>query len=201
MNKKISTVMLLLYTFIEISSFLNFNVFTYLNKFNVIFSLMIFIIVFFCNITTISKKNILYLIVLLLFLLLSIVLNNGSIGSVLNIVCLIMGIIIFSSIEIPKTYYKCFIFMFIMILLFYVYKSKNILYTTMYFKNTDFNSNTVAQVILYINMFIFLVFSKYKWNTKLLYILLVPISLFGIVNTQSRGAAFKLYSLHSFICF
>lgn len=189
MNKKISTVLLIFYTFIEILSFFNFNIFSFLNKFNVFFSLIIFMLVSICNFNILSKKNILFLIFLTVLLVFSIFLNNGSIGSVLNIICLIIGFIVFSKINIPKMYYKCFLFMLIILLLFYVYKSRNILYTTLYFKNTDFNSNTIAQVILYINIFIFLLFSKYKWNANILYILIVPISFLGIINTQSRGAA------------
>lgn len=198
MNKRISTIFLILYILVEILSFFNFTFFNYFNKVNVFFSLFVFLVVFVCNLSLFSKKSISFLTILTLLMMLSVFLNNGTIGSVVNIICLIMGITIFSKIKIPKVYYKYVTFIFLLILLYYLYKSKDILYTTKYFKNTDFNSNTIAQVILYINMFLFLLFSKYKWDIKMLYFLIIPISLIGIINTQSRGAALS-YVLFIFI--
>lgn len=189
MNKKIATFLFILYVFIEVISFFNFTFFSFLSKYNVLFSLFVLVLIALSDFSLFSQKTFLFFLVISLLLIGSVFINSGSFGSILNIFCLIIGFYVFSKIKISKNYYKCIIFLFLLLLVYFIYKSNNVLYTTIYYKNSDFNSNTVAQVILYINMFLFLYFSKYKLNSKILYIFLLPISFYGIINTQSRGAA------------
>lgn len=189
MNKKITTFLIMLYISLELISFFNYSFFTIFNNYNVLFSFVIFFIIYIGNINRFSKGSLYFLVLLTILLFLSVLLNNGSIGSILNILCLILGIEIFSKINITSSFYKFIIVLLIFLLFFDLYKSLSVYGTTLYFKNTDFNSNTIAQCVLYINMIIFLYFKKNQKKINLLFLFLIPCSFWAIVNTQSRGAA------------
>lgn len=198
MNKKITSFLILIYILLEIMSFFNYTFFTFFNNYNVLFSFIVFFLIYAGNIDKFDKKDLYFTILLSIALIFSTLLNNGSIGSVLNIICLVLGIVIFSKISISNSCYKLIIVLLILLLGFDMYKSLSVYNTTLYYKNTDFNSNTIAQCVLYINMIIFLYFKKAKKNTIMLLILLVPCSIWIIVNTQSRGAALS-YMLFIFL--
>lgn len=131
-----------------------------------------------------NSKNILLFIGIMFISLISVVFNNGGMGSLFNILSFMLGVLIFNNIIIDKKKYKfligvsCALFLYMFYLSFSVWDS--------YLRGISFlNPNSVA---LYLLFSAFVLDSNFKnWKISLF---LFPLCIYGIYLTECRSAIF-----------
>lgn len=190
---------LLLLILINLVSFGNFFLFNiYQNLFFYINLLSIILVIVIQN--RFYKKDMELLMFLLIFLsygLLTLFITDGGFGSVLTPIYSILVYFVIKRTFISNKSLKIMMTSMIALNLFWVINSTG--YYTRWFVNRErfINSNTIGMVLMYTAIYSSIFLRRLKIKKAKLYIILIyGLSIFGMLNVQSRGS---LLTLASFI--
>ncbi|MDO4394952.1 MAG: O-antigen ligase family protein [Mycoplasmatota bacterium] len=115
----------------------------------------------------------------------SLIMNGGGLGSLISLYNLLLGILVFSNIKINSKNKTIAIIMILILFFRYCYLSVNSYSNNVYYNG--FNSNTVAQIIMFCCLIISL-FMQNKHSQKMYIVLFNIFSAYFILKSQSRGA-------------
>lgn len=184
-KNKLSNSLFMIFILLHFASFVNNTLFNKLSVINIYASFVILTTLLIINIKKYNKNILLLIIIIMSISLFSLIMNNGGIGSLISLYNLLIGILVFSNIEISKRNKFIAILLISILFLKYCYLSNNSYSNNVYYNG--FNSNTVAQII----MFSCLIISRclQNINKKKIYILLINlVATLFILKCQSRGA-------------
>lgn len=182
---KFSNFLFLLFITMHFFSFINNTLFNKLSMINIYTSFIILTILLFINIKKHSKNQLLLVVIIMLVSTFSLIMNDGGLGSLVSLYNLLIGILVFSNIEINSKSKIIAIVMVSLLFFRYCHLSINNYSNNVYYNG--FNSNTVAQII----MFCCLVISSFmrSENSKKIYILFLNVAAaYFMLKCQSRGA-------------
>lgn len=188
MTKKVTKLVIIIYILIELLSFVDYTLFTYFNEINGIFTFFVFALVFFININEYDKKTIVLIGLITIVSMVSMLFSGGTIGSLIHIFNIMLGITVFSYIKFDKVETKLIFILELALLILFYTRCEDAFYLTQYFKGTSFNSNTIALIIMCFTLTLSVLLER-KNKNKLLIIILNIISIVFILQSQSRGAA------------
>lgn len=188
MQTKATKFIIIGYILIELFSFVNYTIFEYFNNINSFFTFFVLTLLFFVNINKISSKILAFIAIITVFSAIFMLFTGGTVGSLINIFNVMLGITLFSHIKLDKGEKKIITGLLILILVLFYAKCKDAFYLTQYFKGKSFNSNTVAIVIMIITL-IFSVLLERRNTNKILIIILNVVSIIFILQAKSRGSA------------
>lgn len=194
-REKINLIIILIYIILNTNSF-------FIISMPLIINFMLLLILLLVNRDKIIKKNKIFLFFLIMncISLISVLFNDGGLGSFLNLLNFSLGILIFSQIKINEKDYNMIIILIFLIFFKMIFTSSNIWkqYLT---GNTTINPNTVAMNILlsFCIIFSYLKNDRKKLIKAMSLVLIIP-TMFAIYKCNSRTVllALIIYILSTF---
>lgn len=181
--------------------YINILVFLNVNTLNIYRRVSIFIILFYIIIIVFNGRiklrimqNLLYILLIMIYLMFTILINNGGIGSIINFIYGFMIVLAFSKYRYTYKDYKIISLMLIILNLFWVLNSNGYYSKIVYGGEHNINPNVVGYLILYSCMLICAISEKLNLRYKKLYVITILfISYYGIIMLNSRGSFAALF--------
>lgn len=176
---------------LNLLAFINLKFYTIFESYLIYvnFCLLIFILLMQEKISKNDKRTILYIIILLICSFFTILINSGGIGSTL---LPIYGILLYTAIKKIRFNKNTIQIITISMIILNVYISINSIgYYELFLFNQDIylNSNTIGSILMFTAIYIGLFTRKLKWKySSFIKWGIYLVSLWAILNTQSRGA-------------
>lgn len=182
---KFSNFLFLFFITMHFFSFINNDLFNKMSAVNIYVSFIILTVLLLVNIKKYSKNQLLLVIIIMLISTFSLIMNEGGLGSLVSLYNLLIGILVFSHIKISNKNKIIIIVMMSLLFVKYCYLSVNNYFNNIYYNG--FNSNTVAQIIMF-SCLVISSFMRSKKCKKIYIVLLNIVTAYFILKAQSRGA-------------
>lgn len=159
---------------------------------SVIYLVALFLLISAIVFSKIKINNLIYILVVTIYVCVSCLLNGGNLGSIITFVLPILLFLIFSEAEINKketTFLKYFCFFGLIVLFCYSFPYSEGYRSPLFI---TLNPNTLGMFIMYFFMIISVLGEYSKKRNKIFIILLFFMSIEGMYNYQSRGTVLAL---------
>lgn len=199
-NKNIGNNILVLIIALNLLSFLDKKIFDIYESIFYYGNLLILIAVFVFLRTKITKEeiiNIMFMLIILIYSTFTLFITKGGFGSVITLLYSYFLLLNLYKFKYDNKNIKRLLIVLILVNFYWAYNSTDYYIKSKFYREEYINSNTVGMLLMYTAIYIKIFLKKlnaksYKFLVMFIYI----ISLWSIINVQSRGA---LISLIAFI--
>ncbi|MGQ7318906.1 O-antigen ligase family protein [Streptococcus suis] len=194
-KNSIGSTVLLFFILYNSISFINMRLFVMYDKiaFYVNLLMLILLFIFQNKIYKHEQENFLFLVIFSSYGLFSLLFTGGGIGSVVTPIYSILLIILLSRSSFSKNMIKLLVITLLIVNMILVYNSPGYYVKALYDKSSYLNSNTVGMVIMYTAIYLKIFIKKLRIkNSSIITTLLLVFSMWGIINTESRGSLLTL---------